>query len=53
MTGLVDAFSNSGPNTQENDTNQQLDYKNYGSYAGQKKKRDIKFDEKQAAKRGF
>lgn len=31
-----------------------LDYKNYGQYTkDNQKKRDVKFDEKQAAKRGF
>lgn len=30
-----------------------LDYKNYGSYTKDLKKRDFKFDEKQAAKRGL
>jgi hypothetical protein len=30
-----------------------LDYKNFGSYTKDLKKRDYKFDEKQAAKKGF
>ena len=30
-----------------------LDYKNFGSYSKELKKREFKFDEKQAAKKGF
>lgn len=53
VNGLVDAFQPANEDVANTSHLNLLDYKSYGSFAGQKKKRDLKFDEKQAAKRGF
>jgi hypothetical protein len=46
------AIGTTNQNLQEQ-TELNLDYKNYGAYTKDFKKRDFKFDEKQAAKRGI
>lgn len=52
VTGLVDAFQTGGKNPDTSGVNN-LEYKNFGAYTAHQKKRDFKFDEKQAAKRGY
>jgi len=51
VPGFVDAFQqNASATTDQGIGMNTLDYKNYGSYTSHQKKRDFKFDEKQAAK---
>jgi hypothetical protein len=56
VPSFVDAFQVQAANESER-LNQiessSLDYKNFGSFTKEMKKRDLKFDEKQAAKKGF